>query len=115
MEPTGPGDQPLPEEVVPGTGLTALPSTAARVLAFAAVIVAGACGGLIGYAVVDLQCDGDCTLAAGIGALVGAVFAAVGVAVVAVLVLRAMAEWKSVSPLDPENGRGPGGPSAEAT
>lgn len=72
---------------------SAAPSLAARVLAFAAILVAGACGGLIGYAVVDLQCDGSCGVAEGLGALVGAVSAAAGVAVIAVLTLRAMGEW----------------------
>jgi hypothetical protein len=65
------------------------------VLAFAAILIAGACGGLIGYAVVDLQCDGSCGLAEGIGAIVGAVGAAAGVAVIAVLTLRAMGEWSA--------------------
>jgi hypothetical protein len=72
---------------------SAAPSLGARVLAFGAILIAGACGGLIGYAVVDLQCDGDCGLAEGIGAIVGAVGAAAGVAVIAVLTLRAMGEW----------------------
>jgi hypothetical protein len=49
---------------------------------------------LIGWSFVDLQCTGSCSTATGIGAMVGAVLAAVGVAVVAVLTLRAMAEWK---------------------
>lgn len=73
-----------------------LPSTGARVLAFAAILLAGLCGGLIGYAVVDLQCEGDCTAASGAGGLVGAVVFAVGVGVVAVLALRAMAEWRVI-------------------
>jgi hypothetical protein len=61
----------------------------------AAILVAGACGGLIGYAVTDLQCDGDCGLLIGLGTLVGAIGAAAGVAVVVVLTLRAMGEWKA--------------------
>ncbi len=75
---------------------SALPSTGARVLAFASILIAGACGGLIGYAVVDLQCEGDCTTPAGIGGLTGAVIFAVGVGVVAVLALRAMTEWRVI-------------------
>jgi hypothetical protein len=59
-------------------------------------VVGGLCGGLIGYAVTDLQTDADGGLAAGLGGLVGAVIAAGGVAVVAVLTLRAMTEWKSI-------------------
>ena len=76
--------------------LSALPSPLARALAFAAIIVAGLCGSLIGWAFVDLQCEGDCTTPGGIGALVGGLSAAIGVAVVAVLTLRAMSEWKRI-------------------
>jgi hypothetical protein len=75
---------------------SAAPPTAARVLAFAAIVVGGVCGGLIGFALVDLSCDGECGLAEGLGGLVGAVLAALGVAVVAVLVLRAMGEWRTI-------------------
>jgi ABC-type Co2+ transport system permease subunit len=74
----------------------ALPSTGARVLAFVAILLAGTCGGIIGYAFVDLQCDGGCTVQRGLGALVGALIGAVGVAVVAVLTLRAMGEWRII-------------------
>jgi hypothetical protein len=52
---------------------------------------------LIGWAFVDIECTGSCSTASGIGALVGGVGAAVGVAVVAVLTLRAMGEWKRVN------------------
>ena len=79
---------------------TALPSTGARVLAFGAILVAGACGGLIGYSVTELQCTGNCTAAAGAGAVAGAIISAVGVAVIAVLVLRAMGEWRTQQRLD---------------
>lgn len=65
-------------------------------LAFAAILVAGLCGGLIGYAVVDLQCEGDCTAQSGAGGLVGATVFAVGVGIVAVLALRAMGEWRVI-------------------
>ncbi len=73
---------------------SALPSTGARVLAFVSILVAGLCGGLIGYAVVDLQCTGDCTALAGGAGLLGAVLFAVGTGIVAVLALRAMGEWR---------------------
>jgi len=79
---------------------SAAPPVGARVLAFFAVLVAGACGGVIGYAFVDLQCSGECSLAKGAGGLTGAVAAAVGVAVVAVLVLRAMGEWRTIRSRD---------------
>jgi len=62
----------------------------------AAIVIAGVCGGLIGYAFVDLQCEGNCTVWAGLGGLIGAVFAAAGVAIVAVLTLRAMDEWETI-------------------
>lgn len=74
----------------------ALPSPLARALAFLAIAAAGVCGGLIGYAVVDLQVSGDGGAAAAAGGVVGAVLAAAGVAVVAVLALRAMTEWRSI-------------------
>ena len=73
--------------------ISAAPSRLARALALAAIIVGGVCGGLIGYAFVDLQCSGDCSTQNGIGLLIGAVASAVGVAVIVVLALRAMGEW----------------------
>jgi hypothetical protein len=75
---------------------TALPSVGARLLAFGLILLAGACGGFIGYAFVDLQTTGDATVATGIGALVGAVVFAGGTAVVTVLTLRAMGEWRTI-------------------
>lgn len=74
---------------------TALPGAGARAVAFVAIIVAGLCGLLIGRAFVALQCHGDCDVQEGLGGLTGAVVAAGGVAVVCVLVLRAMNEWRS--------------------
>ena len=56
----------------------------------------GLCGGLIGYSISGLQCDSGCGTRSGVGALIGAILAAGGVAVVAVLVLRAMAEWRVI-------------------
>jgi hypothetical protein len=115
-------DTPLARAYTP----TALPSVTARLLAFVAILLGGLCGGLIGYAVVDLQCGTEgsvvvpveaapdqppetvpatpsprpsptergCGVAVGLGALVGALVGAGGVAVVSVLVLRAMSEWR---------------------
>jgi hypothetical protein len=68
----------------------------ARVVAFAIILVAGLAGGFIGYAFTDLQCTGDCTVQTGIGAIIGAVFAAGGTGVVTVLTLRAMGEWRTI-------------------
>lgn len=73
-----------------------LPSPLARAVAVGFIVIAGLCGGLIGYAVTDLQTTGDAPVLVGLGALLGAVVAAGGVAVVAVLALRAMAEWDTV-------------------
>lgn len=75
---------------------SALPSVGARALSFVAILVAGACGGLIGHAVVAVQCRGRCATPKAAGAIVGAVIAAAGVAVVAVLVLRAVGEWRTI-------------------
>lgn len=64
--------------------------------AFAAIILGGAVGGLIGYLLVDIQCTGDCGVPLGLGAFTGAVVAAGGMSIVAVLVLRALGEWREV-------------------
>ena len=98
---TSPGDRPT----AAGPAPTALPSVGARALAFAAILLAGAAGGFIGYGVAELQCTGDdCGLVAGLGGLLGAVVAAGGTAVVAVLTLRAMGEWHTIQA---EGGPGP--------
>ncbi len=73
---------------------SALPSVRARILAFASIAVAGGCGGLIGWAFVNLQCSGSCEVPKAIGAVSGSLVTSVGVAVIAVLGLRAMGEWK---------------------
>jgi hypothetical protein len=83
-----------PSETPP---LSALPSTTARILAFIAICVAGAAGGLIGYALADIQCTGSCGLALGIGIFIGSMSAAIGTAIVSVLVLRALGEWRELA------------------
>lgn len=100
---TDPSDRPArqtsapSERTEPGNYTpSALPPTGARVLAFVAILFAGLCGGIIGYAFVELQVEGDTSVVAGLGALVGAIGGAVGVAVVATLALRAMGEWRAV-------------------
>ena len=80
----------------PDARRSALPSVRARVLAFAAIAVAGGCGGLIGWAFVNLQCSGSCEVPKAIGAVTGSLVTSVGVAVIAVLGLRAMGEWKRI-------------------
>ena len=75
--------------LVLGLGLT---TTACYI--FLAILVGGLCGGLIGYGFTDLQCTGDCTNPSALGGVFGAIIGACGVAVVAVLGLRAMGEWR---------------------
>ena len=88
--------EPDPPEYAP----TSLPSTGARILAFAAILVGGLCGGLIGFSVVDIQCGHDCTTASGGAGVLGAVIGAVGVGVVSILALRAMGEWRTIQRRD---------------
>ena len=92
----GMADARRPEPPASDYAPNALPSTGARALAFVSILLAGACGGIIGYAFVDLQCDGDCTVQRGLGAITGALIGAIGVAVVATLALRAMGEWRII-------------------
>jgi hypothetical protein len=80
--------------------LSALPSPLARATAFVGILLSGLAGGLIGYALVDLQCSGSCELGTGIGMLVGAISGAAGMGVVAVLVLRAVGEWRELQDRD---------------
>ena len=88
-----PAPGPLPGDG--GYAPSALPSTTARVLAFASILVGGLCGGLIGWAFVDLTSD-DPGILAGLAGLGGAIVGALGVAVVATLALRAMGEWRTI-------------------
>lgn len=85
--------------------LSALPPPTARVAAFVAILLGGLAGGLIGYTLVKLQCHGTCATQRGLGALVGAVLAASGMSVVAVLVLRAVGEWKEVERREKDDAR----------
>jgi hypothetical protein len=104
--------------VVPAQGprkASALPSVRARILAFGAIVVAGVCGGLIGTSYVNIQCHGNCSTPAGLGGIFGAGVAAAGVAVIAVLTLRAMGEWSRITDEQlagepPVHDTAPGGP-----
>lgn len=90
-------------DALPATHLkAAAPSKPARGLAFGSIVIGGVCGGLIGYAFTDLQCEDGCTAWAGLSGVLGALIGAIGVAIVAVLVLRAMDEWESVKDQDPD-------------
>lgn len=77
----------------PSPQQTAAPPLLARVLAIVSILVGGLCGGLIGFAVTDVSCVDGCTGTASVVGLASAIGCAIGVAVVAVLALRAMAEW----------------------
>ncbi len=77
--------------------LSALPSPIARALAFASILVGGLAGGVIGYSLVDIQYDGGATWPLGLGIVLGAVLAAGGTSIVAVLVLRALGEWRDIN------------------
>ena len=74
--------------------LSALPSPLARATAFMSILIAGVFGGLIGYALVKVQCSGDCHLQKGLGILIGSLCFAIGMSIIAVLGLRAVGEWK---------------------
>ncbi|MBJ7421931.1 MAG: hypothetical protein JHC58_03650 [Ilumatobacteraceae bacterium] len=76
--------------------LSALPSVFARAVAYVSIIIAGIAGALIGFTLVDLQCQGDCDVPNSIGLILGAATGALGMGVVAVLVLRATGEWKEL-------------------
>lgn len=73
---------------------TALPPLWARVTAFASILLGGAAGGLIGAAFGHL--GGFGSLATGFITLVCGLGFAGGVAVVAVLTLRALGEWNTI-------------------
>jgi hypothetical protein len=68
-----------------------------------AILLGGLTGGLIGYAFVELQCEEGCATAAAAGAWVTSVAAAFGTAILAVLVLRAMGEWRQLGDRDRGN------------
>lgn len=80
-----------------GRPLSALPSPLARAIAFISIVIGGVAGGLIGFALVDIQYSGSSTVPRGLGILVGAIVAAGGTAIIAVLVLRALGEWRDIS------------------
>lgn len=92
-----PSDRPSPGPTARSAGTdpdSALPSVTARVLAFLSILVGGLAGGFIGYAFADL--GGFEGVSAGLVTFVAAVVGAGGVAVVAVLTLRALGEWETI-------------------
>ena len=74
---------------------SSIPSVKARLLAITAITISGLCGGLVGYAVTDLQCENECDALSGSIGLVSALLCALGVSIVANLALKAMSEWKT--------------------
>lgn len=88
----GVGDR-LGEQPGDDATLSLRPPRKAFVLAYLGVVLAGVMGAAIGGGLVDSMCRGDCGTSVALGTITGALVAAVGVAVVAVLVLRAMHEW----------------------
>ena len=79
-------DEAVPDDVPP-----MLPSRAAYLLVFFSVVLAGILGGIIGFGIADVGSNDDAARL--LGTFLGAVIAATGVGIVAVLVLRAMSEW----------------------
>ena len=80
-----------------------LPSRWAFLLAFGGVVLAGILGAIIGFGIADVSSKSD--LSHLIGVVVGALIGAGGVGIVAVLALRAMAEWRRHGPPDRSNRR----------
>jgi hypothetical protein len=100
--------EPLPRDASNASGDQVppmLPSRQAFLLSFAGVVVAGLLGGVIGWGIADIMFVSSAAALA--GALIGAVTAGGGVGIVAVLVLRAMAEWKRIPPDRREQPRPP--------
>jgi hypothetical protein len=77
--------------------LSALPSPLARAIAFVSILVGGLAGAVIGFALVDIQYSGEADWPRGLGIVIGATVAAGGTAIVAVLVLRALGEWRDIN------------------
>jgi hypothetical protein len=111
-----PGDQ-EPHEPVDDDEIVMHPNVPQRaplLIAFCAVTLCGILGGLIGFGLVDTSCvekpsllerlleqvrgyhpaTHHCATARAGGSIIGAVLAAIGAGVIAVLMLRAMAEWR---------------------
>ena len=95
-------DAPAPDDLPDAVAPPMLPSRTAYVLSFAAVVLAGIFGAIIGYGVADVGSSSQ--IATFLGTLIGSIIGAAGVGVVAVLVLRAMSEWNRTQAL-PEDQR----------
>jgi len=92
-----------------------LPSRTAFLVAFLSILLAGIFGGIIGYGLGDISSDGDGGLQPLLWAVTGALVAGGGVGIVAILVLRAQAEWRQTPPPPaPEAPEDPTQPPASA-
>jgi hypothetical protein len=89
---------PSPSAAPSAQKLSALPSPLARILAFVSILFGGLLGGIIGYSLMRVQSQSAGATARALGASFGAIVIAGGTAVLAVLVLRAMGEWRQVDP-----------------
>ena len=69
-------------------------------MAFVSILLGGLGGALIGYTLGDIQYDGASATPLGLGLVIGAIVAAGGTAIIAVLVLRATGEWRDIG--DPQ-------------
>lgn len=108
MDPEPPADEAPAspdDELVLLTGHPGVPTRSSVTLAILGVVVAGLFGALIGWGLVDVGQDDASGSLLVLGAGVGALVAAGGVTVVAVLVLRAMVEWRRNPPKLDEPGR----------
>jgi hypothetical protein len=81
---------------VAASPVSEIPPRLARVLAFVSVLLGGICGALLGHGLADFECVGSCDAWHGTGIFTGALVGAVGVAIVAVVTLRAMGEWDTL-------------------
>lgn len=90
--PTGPA----PSSLQSAQQLTALPSPMARGLAFFSILLGGILGGLIGYGFVNVSNPRASSTARAVATSIGSILVAMGTAVLAVLVLRAMGEWRRI-------------------
>jgi hypothetical protein len=75
-----------------------VPLRTAVLSVFAGVVVAGLSGAVIGWALAGIECTGACATWKGLGALAGAVVTSAGAAIVGVLALRAMSQWRHHHP-----------------
>ena len=94
--------EPSHQDPQPSDPDTALPSVLARALAFGSIFIGAAAGGLIGYAFAELGRFGGAYV--GIITFISMLLGAGGVAVVAVLTLRAFGEWDTIQQREPRSG-----------